>query len=70
MPVKSEWRVRAETAFLSHPAWQVYRLKDRSADDVRANREVLTNCNTKEYAEILANQKNKYEAEHFWEQKA
>lgn len=51
--MKSEWKVREESAFLSKPAYQVYRLKDREKADTVSNREVKGNYNTKEYAEMI-----------------
>ena len=64
--MESEWRVRAEYAFMPRPVYQVYRLKDREKPDVLCNREVAENVNTKEYAEVIAKKRNLYEVEHFW----
>lgn len=56
--MESEWRVRAEYSFSNKPVYQVYRLKDNSKADTRANREVAGNYSTKEYAEYRAREKN------------
>lgn len=65
--MESEWRVRAESAFLPKTVYQVYRLKNKYEPDVLSNREVAENVNTKEYAEALARKRNLYDVEHFWE---
>lgn len=67
--MRSEWRVRQETEMLSGIVYQVYRLKDKTKEDRRDNREVLRNCPSKVHAESVARDRNKYEAEHFWEHK-
>ena len=56
--MKSEWRVREEYELLPRPVWQVYRLKNKGMANIRANREVVNNCTTKERAEKIAREKN------------
>lgn len=56
--MKSEWRVRTEYSFSNRPAYQVYRLKNKDMANIRANREVVNNCTTKERAEKIAGEKN------------
>ena len=66
--MKSEWRVREEYAFMKKPVYQVYRLKDKGAEDRIENREVAENVTTREYAEELAKKRNDIDkVEHFWE---
>ena len=66
--MKSEWRVREEYAFMKKPVYQVYRLKDKDAEDRIENREVVENVTAREYAEELAKKRNDIDkAEHFWE---
>lgn len=63
--MKSEWKVRTEYSFCETPAYQVYRLKDKSKDDIRSNREVQGNYATKEYADFKAREKNGNESNWF-----
>lgn len=53
---------------MKKPVYQVYRLKDKDAEDRIENREVAENVTAREYAEELAKKRNDIDkAEHFWE---